>query len=67
MLKDMLDRRKLLTKYRDQMVKEPNSSWLAPVICKLNEEIDGQTAAIEKAIKDGRASVKDLFLLLDHT
>jgi hypothetical protein len=65
-IKHALDSRKLLKKYRDLMVKESNTACLSGVIVRLNEEIDAQTAVIDKAIKEGRGTTKDLFLHLDY-
>jgi hypothetical protein len=58
--------RELLRKYRDMMVKEPHSSWLSPIICKMNEEIDRLTTSLNEAIKRGDATLADLFLLTDY-
>lgn len=65
-LSDLLESRDLLRYFRDQMANRPRASWLSEGIVKLNEQIDATTTAIDDEIKQSRATMKDLFLLLDY-
>lgn len=59
-------RRSLLKHFRDQMVNHSQASDLSAVIVFLNEEIDKETDRLTEEIKAGRATMRDVFLLLDY-
>jgi hypothetical protein len=61
-----LERRILLKHFRDQMASHPKAAMLSQGITALNVEMDAETEAVGEAIREGRATMKDLFLLIDY-